>query len=76
MGQNPEEHRDGSKKQMMMSVEEAFQIVMTVAQRLPPVTVPLHDALGKVLAQDIRALDPLPPYPASVKVFFFFFKFS
>ncbi|KAI3746764.1 hypothetical protein L6452_09203 [Arctium lappa] len=51
----------------MISVEEALGIVVNVSKRLPPVTVPIHDALGKVLAQDIRAPDPLPPYPASVK---------
>ncbi|CAI9105833.1 OLC1v1004851C1 [Oldenlandia corymbosa var. corymbosa] len=51
----------------MKSVEEALEIVLTVSQRLPPVTVPLQDALDKVLAEDIHAPDPLPPYPASVK---------
>lgn len=51
----------------MISVDEALGIVLDVSRRLPPVTVPIHDALGKVLAQDIRAPDPLPPYPASVK---------
>ncbi|CAI9774549.1 unnamed protein product [Fraxinus pennsylvanica] len=51
----------------MISVEEALKTVLNVAQRLPPVTVSLHEALGKVLAQDITAPDPLPPYPASVK---------
>ncbi|GAB2274490.1 calnexin Cnx1 [Dionaea muscipula] len=51
----------------MISVEEALETVLRVAQRLEPVTVPLHEALGKVLAEDIRAPDPLPPYPASVK---------
>lgn len=55
-------------KSTMVSADEALQIVLSVAQRLPPVTVPLLDALGKVLAEDIRAPDPLPPYPASVKV--------
>ncbi|KAL4612066.1 hypothetical protein ACB092_08G171900 [Castanea dentata] len=54
-------------KSTMVSADEALQIVLSVAQRLPPVTVPLLDALGKVLAEDIRAPDPLPPYPASVK---------
>lgn len=53
----------------MISAEEALQTILKVAQRLLPVSVPLHDALGKVLAEDIRAPDPLPPYPASVKVF-------
>ncbi|KAL7614531.1 hypothetical protein Lser_V15G05928 [Lactuca serriola] len=51
----------------MISVDEALGIVLDVSKRLPPVTVPIHDALGKVLAQDIRAPDPLPPYPASIK---------
>ncbi|KAJ7960384.1 Molybdopterin biosynthesis protein CNX1 [Quillaja saponaria] len=61
---------DGSRNPTMtamISAEDALKIVLNVAQRLPPVTVPLHDAIGKVLAEDIRALDPLPPYPASVK---------
>ncbi|KAJ0025443.1 hypothetical protein Pint_07081 [Pistacia integerrima] len=51
----------------MISAEEALQTVLRVGQRLPPISLPLHEALGKVLAQDIRAPDPLPPYPASVK---------
>ncbi|KAK7320512.1 hypothetical protein VNO77_30051 [Canavalia gladiata] len=52
---------------MMISVIDALQTVLSVSKRLPPVTLPLHDALGKVLAQDVCAVDPLPPYPASVK---------
>ncbi|KAJ8750128.1 hypothetical protein K2173_014043 [Erythroxylum novogranatense] len=51
----------------MISADEALQIVLRVAQRLPPVALPLHDALGKVLAEDILACDPSPPYPASIK---------
>ncbi|KAK9062625.1 hypothetical protein SSX86_019813 [Deinandra increscens subsp. villosa] len=51
----------------MISAEEAVRIVLDLSKRLPPVTVDLHDAFGKVLAEDIRAPDPLPPYPASVK---------
>ncbi|KAJ0087353.1 hypothetical protein Patl1_07154 [Pistacia atlantica] len=51
----------------MISAEEALQTVLRVGQRLPPISLPLHEAPGKVLAQDIRAPDPLPPYPASVK---------
>lgn len=55
------------KPTAMISPDEAQKIVLEVAQRLPPIAVSLHDALGKVLAQDIRASDPLPPYPASIK---------
>lgn len=51
----------------MITVEEALKTVLGVAQRLEAITVPLHEALNKVLAQDIQAPDPLPPYPASVK---------
>ncbi|KAK4482777.1 hypothetical protein RD792_009945 [Penstemon davidsonii] len=51
----------------MISAEEALKIVLTVGQRLPPVTVSLHEALGKILAQEVSAPDPLPPYPASIK---------
>lgn len=51
----------------MLSVQEAVEIVLTVAKRLPSVSVPIHEALGKVLAQDVTARDPLPPYPASIK---------
>ncbi|KAK7385851.1 hypothetical protein VNO78_31774 [Psophocarpus tetragonolobus] len=51
----------------MISVVDALQTVLNASKRLPPLTLPLHEALGKVLAQDVRALDPLPPYPASVK---------
>ena len=54
----------------MKTVEEALQIVLGVSHRLEPVIVPLHEALGKVLAEDIRAPDPLPPYRASIKVDF------
>lgn len=59
---------DGSPKPALLSAEEALEIVLRVLQRLPPVTVHLRDALGKVLAEDIRAGDPLPPFPASIKV--------
>ncbi|XP_027330481.1 molybdopterin biosynthesis protein CNX1 [Abrus precatorius] len=51
----------------MISVIDALQTVLSASKRLPPATVPLHDALGKVLAEEVRAIDPLPPYPASVK---------
>ncbi|RAL45935.1 hypothetical protein DM860_006089 [Cuscuta australis] len=50
-----------------ISSDEALQIVLSAARRLPPVTVSLHQALGRILAEDITAPDPLPPYPASIK---------
>ncbi|KAK1411343.1 hypothetical protein QVD17_37891 [Tagetes erecta] len=51
----------------MISAEEALRIVLEASKRLPPMTVSLDDAFGKVLAQHVPAPDPLPPYPASVK---------
>lgn len=51
----------------MIPVDEALRIVLSVAERLPPVAVPLHEALGLILAEDVRAADPLPPYRASIK---------
>lgn len=51
----------------MIPVEEALQTVLRVARRLQPVAVPLSDALGHVLAEDVLALQPLPPFPASIK---------
>ncbi|GFP97590.1 molybdopterin biosynthesis protein cnx1 [Phtheirospermum japonicum] len=51
----------------MVSVQEALETVLKVAQRLPPVTLPLHEAFGKILAQHVSAPDPHPPYPASIK---------
>ena len=59
---------EGSTEPSMLSVDEALRLVLRVAQRLPRVTVPLHESLGKVLADDVTAPDPLPPYPASIKV--------
>lgn len=57
-----------AEKSEMIPAEEALGIVLGVSKRLTPVLVSLQEALGKVLAEDIRAPDPLPPYPASVKV--------
>lgn len=51
----------------MISVTHALETVLNAAKRLPPISVSLHEALGKVLAQNVHAVDPLPPYPASVK---------
>ncbi|KAL9267113.1 Molybdopterin biosynthesis protein CNX1-like protein [Drosera capensis] len=51
----------------MISAEEALETAPRVARRLEPITVPLHEALGKELAEEIPAADPLPPFPASIK---------
>ncbi|XP_074296472.1 molybdopterin biosynthesis protein CNX1-like isoform X2 [Silene latifolia] len=51
----------------MIGVEEALKIVMAASERLEPETLSLDQCLGKVLAQDILATDPLPPHAASIK---------
>ncbi|XP_002975554.2 molybdopterin biosynthesis protein CNX1 isoform X1 [Selaginella moellendorffii] len=51
----------------MVSVAEAVSLALSVAARREPVEIELLQALGLVLAEDLQASDPLPPYPASVK---------
>lgn len=51
----------------MLLVPDALQIVLAQAEPLLPVTVPLAQAAGLRLAQDVTAREPLPPFPASVK---------
>ncbi|MCO5550409.1 hypothetical protein L7F22_003893 [Adiantum nelumboides] len=50
-----------------LSVAAATNIVLSTAKRLAPVSVLCHHALGLVLAEDLAAPEPLPPYPASIK---------
>ncbi|GJP53026.1 hypothetical protein CLOM_g12172 [Closterium sp. NIES-68] len=51
----------------MVSVDEAQKLVLELAKPLPAVTVSLNDALGCVLAKDVIAPEPMPPFPASIK---------
>ncbi|CAL5014364.1 unnamed protein product [Urochloa decumbens] len=53
----------------MLQVEEALAAVLSTAASAgaAPRDVPLHEALGLVLAEDVRAPDPLPPFRASIK---------
>lgn len=45
----------------LMPVAEALQRVLADAQALPAEDVPLHEALGRVLARDVTALRTQPP---------------
>ena len=38
------------------------------AAPLPAETLPLSQTLGRVLEEEVTAKEPLPPYPASIKV--------
>ncbi|XP_066348312.1 molybdopterin biosynthesis protein CNX1-like isoform X2 [Miscanthus floridulus] len=52
----------------MLQVEAALAAVLSAAaSHAAPRAVPLHDALGLVLAEDVSAPDPLPPFRASIK---------
>jgi molybdenum cofactor synthesis domain-containing protein len=46
----------------MLSVEEAIRIVKEQTRVLPPERVALAGALGRVLAEDVRADSDLPPF--------------
>ncbi|RME79368.1 MAG: molybdopterin molybdenumtransferase MoeA [Chloroflexi bacterium] len=50
----------------MIPVEEALDIVAREVRRLPVETRRFDQALGQVLAEDVHASEPLPPFPASV----------
>ncbi len=49
----------------MISVEEAIERILAEIHPLEIVQVPLADALGRVLAQDIVAQDDIPPFDNS-----------
>lgn len=51
----------------MLSVEAALAAVLAQAMPLPPVKMAASQTLGYILAEDVRATEPLPPFPASVK---------
>lgn len=49
----------------MISVAEAIQLIQQNARLLPPISTPLQNALGLVLAEDLFAQISLPPFPQS-----------
>ena len=50
----------------MIPVEDALAQVLAQAKPLPPVSLKPADALGLLLASDVIAPEPLPPFRASV----------
>lgn len=50
----------------LLSVEDALNIILKHSFTLPPQKCPLIDADGKILAHDVFAKDPLPPFRASI----------
>ncbi|XP_046382910.1 gephyrin [Ischnura elegans] len=51
----------------LMSVAQAQEIVLKHADLLGTEVVDFREAVDRVLAEDIYAKDPLPPFPASIK---------
>ncbi|MBU0494320.1 MAG: molybdopterin molybdotransferase MoeA [Chloroflexi bacterium] len=49
----------------MIPFEQAHATILAYAWPLPPVPVSIYDALGLVLAEEVRADAPIPPFPAS-----------
>ena len=51
----------------MLAVEQALEVVLAQAVPLPAQRVDLAAATGLILAEDVVANEPLPPFPASTK---------
>ncbi|RPJ54750.1 MAG: molybdopterin molybdenumtransferase MoeA [Dehalococcoidia bacterium] len=49
----------------MISIDDALAIIQREVQPLPPIMIPFHAALGLVLAEDVFADEPMPPFAAS-----------
>jgi molybdenum cofactor synthesis domain-containing protein len=49
----------------MILVEEALALIERAVQPLPPIQLPFYEALGLVLAEDIFAAEPMPPFAAA-----------
>jgi molybdopterin molybdotransferase len=49
----------------MVPVEEAISTVLSHVHPLEPVRIPFTDALGLILAEDVHAPEPMPPFRAS-----------
>ena len=51
----------------MITVEEAQKIILSHSNALANEEIKFDDALHRVLAEDVIAGEPLPPFPASIK---------
>ena len=59
--------RDRHSPYPLVPVNEALTLILDSCQHLPQETTKVEEALGHVLAADIKAEEPFPPFPASVK---------
>lgn len=51
----------------MITVDEALNIVLEQITPFPVVIIPTSESLGRIVGEDIKAKDPLPPFRASIK---------
>jgi len=51
----------------IVPVDQALSTILDNCSALPSENVKYKDALGRILACDVYASDPLPPFPASIK---------
>ena len=49
----------------MITIEEALEIIRREIQALPAIAMPFNEALGLVLAEDVFADEPMPPFAAA-----------
>ncbi|GAB6026957.1 hypothetical protein CHUAL_013627 [Chamberlinius hualienensis] len=63
----PLAHRPRKSAFTAISVEEAIEIVLKEAKVKSTKILPFLDCAGRILAEDVHAKDPLPPFPASIK---------
>ena len=49
----------------IISIEDALAVIHQNVRRLPTISVALSTALDYVLAADVTAAEPMPPFPAS-----------
>jgi molybdopterin molybdotransferase len=49
----------------MLTVHNACQVILDTLEPLPTETIPFGDALGRVLAEDVSASTPVPPFALS-----------
>ena len=59
--------RDRHSPYPLVPMDEALSMIMDNSQCLPKMVIPLEDSLGYILASDVFAKEPFPPFPASVK---------
>ncbi|HEX6263341.1 MAG TPA: molybdopterin molybdenumtransferase MoeA, partial [Actinomycetota bacterium] len=50
---------------VLRGVEEVRSRILSSVEPLPPVELPLREAAGLVLAEDVRAAFDLPPFASS-----------